>query len=77
MWCLGLPVCRWQRVEGNPKISMPLWGWGLGSALFGGEDTICFTGGSGSNVGARGFEVFSAAKIAAEVRGHTLRVCVV
>ena len=21
-WCLGLPVCRWQRVNGNPTISM-------------------------------------------------------
>ena len=31
------------------------------------------TGGSGSNAGARGFEVFSAAKVAAEVRGYTLR----
>lgn len=35
-WCLGLPVCRWQRVNGNPKISTPLGGeaW---TAPFSGE----------------------------------------
>lgn len=69
-WTAGLPVAAGER---QPYNLDALWGWGLGSVLFGGEDTICFTGSSGSNAGACGLEVFSAAKIAAEVRGHTLR----
>ena len=36
MWCLGLPVCRWQRVNGNPKISMPF-GGGAWAVPFSGE----------------------------------------
>ena len=71
-WTAGLPVAAGERQPQN--LDAP-WGRGLDSALFGGEDTICFTGGFGLNAGSRGLEVFPAVKIAAEVRGHTLRGC--